>query len=230
MERVAAMPTPHEIKTQINKLIAYLVEVGLADAQNSAFQRETGSGITEITFQGAKFVSIALKNLAYSEIYQNLLAERAYNLKLLDGALLQMMYSFGKKTLQRHRLAFFPAPHLNEFQNNPDVYLEDAIYADVVARNIVPFPIRFDYDGRDTHYRELVHPKSHLTLGQYEECRIPVSAPMMPAMFVDFIVRNFYHVASHTQYADGLPISTKQVFPDTIFPSEQRVVHVVLHG
>lgn len=228
MERVTTMPTPLKIKKQINVLIAHLVEVGLADAQNPAFQRKTANGITEITFQGAKSVSIAFKNLAYSEIYRNLLEERAYNLKLLDGALLQMMYSFGKTKLQRHRLAFFPSPHLNEFQNDPDIYLEDEIYADVVARNIVPFPIRFDYDGRDNQYRELVHPKSHLTLGQYEECRIPVSAPMMPSVFVDFVLRNFYHAESHTQYADDLPATTERSFPRSIFPSEQSIVHVVL--
>ena len=62
---------------------------------------------------------------------------------MLDGALIQMTYEFSDKKLRRHRLAFFPSPHLEEFQNNPDIYLDDEIYADVVAKNIVSFPVRF---------------------------------------------------------------------------------------
>ena len=189
------MPTPRQIKKQVDEIVGYLVEVGLAGDQNFAFRREVAGGCVEVTFPQAEHVSIALKDRAYSEIYEHLVQERAYNAKMPDGALVQMMYVFVGEMLQRHRLAFFPAPHLEEFQNNPEIYLEDEIYADVVARNIVPFPLRFDYDARDGIHQELVHPKAHLTLGQYENCRIPMTAPMTPFWFIDFILRNFYHTA-----------------------------------
>ena len=145
---------------------------------------------------------------------------------MLDGALIQMMYAFADGTLQRHRLAFFPAPHLEEFQNNPDIYQDDEIYADVIAKNIVPFPVRFDYDVRSESHPELVHPKSHLSLGQYEHCRIPVTAPMTPFWFIDFILRNFYHVASR-RYADGLPAQDGS-FDESISPAERGIVHIVV--
>ena len=145
---------------------------------------------------------------------------------MLDGGLIQMMYEFSNETLQRHRLAFFPSPHLEEFQNNPDIYLADEVYADVVAKNIVPFPARFDYDAREGIHQELVHPKSHLTLGQYEHCRIPVTAPLNPARFIDFILRNFYHTA-FIRYADKLP-NYGDSFAESILPSERRVIHVVV--
>lgn len=220
------MPTPNQVKLQINKLISRLVEIGFADDQCFAFQRQTRNKTEEITFKGAESVPIALKDRAYNEIYRQLVEERAYNVKMLDGALLQMMYIFNDKILQRHRLVFFSAPHLEEFQNNPDVYLEDEIHADIVARNIVPFPVRFDYDARANHYQELAHPKSHLSLGQYEHCRIPVSAPMTPSWFVDFILRNFYHTA-FSQYADQLPAHSS-AFPKSILPPERDIVHVVV--
>jgi hypothetical protein len=57
---------------------------------------------------------------------------------------------------------------LEEFQNNPDVYLEDELYADVIAKCNVPF--------------------SYLTLGHYENCRIPVTAPLTPHWSIDFIL------------------------------------------
>ncbi len=220
------MPTPRQIEKQINKLIRYLVETGLADDQNSAFQRSGRGSLVEVTFNKAEHVSVALKDRSYNEIYQHLVRERAYNVKMLDGALMQMMYVFAGGTLQRHRLAFFSAPHLEEFQNNPEIYLNDETYADVIARNVVPFPVRFDYDARDGYYRELVHPKSHLSLGQYENCRIPVTAPMTPFWFIDFILRNFYDTAEE-RYTDKLSAQGSS-FAESIFPTERSIVHIAV--
>ena len=220
------MPTPNQIEKQINEIVHYLVKTGLADDQRSAFQRAGRGNLIQVTFDAAEHVSVALKDRSYSEIYRYLIQERAYNVKMLDGALIQLMYAFAGGTLQRHRLSFFSAPHLEEFQNNPDIYQEDEIYADVISRNIVPFPIRFDYDARDDRHQELVHPKSHLSLGQYENCRIPVTAPMTPFWFIDFILRNFYHTAS-TRHADGLP-EPGGLFAESILPVERAVVHLAV--
>ena len=218
------MPTPGNIKRQIDAIVRYLVEIGLAGDQNFAFQREVTGGLVEVTFPQASHVSIALKDRSYNEIYEHLSLERAYNAKMPDGALIQMMYLFAGTTVQRHRLAFFPAPHLEEFQNNPEIYLEDQIYADVISRSIVPFPLRFDYDARVGSHQEVHHPKSHLTLGQYEKCRIPVTAPLTPFWFTEFILRNFYHTA-FLSYADQLP-TFKENFGETILPAEKKVIHI----
>lgn len=218
------MPAPQEIKNQIDKIIRYLVEIGLASDQNFSFLRELQGGRIEITFPQAEHVSIAIKDRDYADIYEHMARERAYSVRMPDGALIQMMYVFDGSALERHRLAFFPAPHLEEFQNNPEIYLEDEIYADVIARNIVPFPLRFDYDARDGVHKEIDHPKSHLSLGQYENCRIPVTAPLTPFWFTDFILRNFYHTA-FLRYADQLP-SFSDTFVESILLPERTVVHV----
>ncbi len=218
------MMTAHQIESQINRLIKFLVARGLVDDQRFAVQRRISGNLVQVTFGAADRVSVAMRDRSYDQIYWSLVQERAYNVKMLDGALLQMMYVFGRGTLQQHRLAFFSAPHLEEFQNNPDIYLSDEIYADVVARNIVPFPLRFDYDAREDQYRELLHPKSHLSLGQYENCRIPVTAPLTPYRFLDFVLRNFYHTAS-ASHMESLPKQDGS-FPESILPSERGVVHI----
>jgi hypothetical protein len=222
------VPTPGKIKKQVDMVVRYLVEVGLANDQNFAFRRELTGGRVEVTFPQAEHVSIAIRDRSYPEIYEHLAGERAYNAKMPDGALVQMIYVFDSLALERHRLAFFPAPHLEEFQNNPEIYVEDEIYADVIAKNVVPFPLRFDYDARDGIYKKVNHPKSHLTLGQYENCRIPVTAPLTPYWFIDFILRNFYHTAFH-RYADQLP-SFDDVFDESIVSAEKKVVHVQIPG
>ena len=219
------MPTANRITDQLNERIGRLVALGLADRFQMGFQRQSGSRI-EITFPNAARVSVSLRNVEYTEIYRLLVRGRVYNVKMLDGALIQMMYEFSGDALQRHRLAFFPAPHLHEFQNSPDVYLEDELHGDVVARSIVPFPLRCDYDVLEDRHVDVAHPKSHLTLGQYEHCRIPVSAPVTPHWFIDFLLRSFYHTPSR-RYADEMP-PAGATFDDSISPAEQRVIHLMI--
>ena len=64
---------------------------------------------------------------------------------MLDGALVTLRYRFRNGEVSEHSLSYFPSPDLEHFQNDPEIYLQDEIYADVVARNIVPFPVRFDF-------------------------------------------------------------------------------------
>lgn len=220
------MIKPGEIRQDINRIIACLVEIGLASDQNFVSERAHPNGYLSITFSKAQHVSIAIKNRPYVEIYRDLASARAYNVRMLDGALIQMMYMFRNEELERHRLAFFPAPHLHEFQNDPEIYIADEIYGNVVARNIVPFPIRFDYDAREGVAKELQHPKSHLTLGQYDNCRIPVTAPLTPIRFMDFILRSFYNTDSDS-YTKDLP-RCERYFDQCILPAEQQVVHVMI--
>ena len=218
------MLTPQQILEQIHSAIGYLVDVGLSSDQNSPFIRRVAADAVEVTFQGAEHVSASMRDRAYREVYEILSLERAFSARLPDGALIQLMYLFRRNRIERHRLAFFPSPNLEEFQNSPDVYLEDVNYADVVARSIVPFPLRFDFDRRDSIFRAVDHPRSHLTLGQYEHCRIPVTAPLTPYWFVSFVLRNFYHTAFR-QYVNRLPVFS-DVFTETIDPDERNVVYV----
>lgn len=219
------VPTPLSIKDRINELASKLIELGLSDDQNVALLKKTAKAEIKIGFPGESAISIALKDRDYEEVYQELVEARAYNMKLLDGAMVQMMYEFRDGTLLRHRLAFFPSPRLIPFQEEPDLYLQDTLFAEIVSRRIVPFPFRFDFDAREGIFEELVHPKCHLTLGQYENCRIPVTAPLTPRWFIDFILRNFYHKAFY-RYAEKLPVHSSLLFDTSISAEERRIVHI----
>ena len=204
--------TPQTTLNQINRLV-----------RRSAFRR--GTGVVEVTFDSAGQVSAALGNASYVDVYEVFARDRVFNAKLLDGALIQMMYRFTNDELLQHRLAFFPAPHLEQFERDPDAYLEDRLYAEIVGRSVLPLPIRFDFDARDDRHRELTHPKTHLTLGEYAECRIPVSAPLTPHRFIDFILRSFYQSRSENGFVAELPRFVGS-FADSITLSERTVLHV----
>lgn len=220
------MTTPKQLKRQLDDLIAHLVEIGLANDQNYPFKRRVGSHAIEISFPGANHLSIVLKNERYDKIYQALRAERAYSVLMSDGAMLQMNYMFKDGKLERHRLAFLPSPFLLAFQNYPEIYLEDSVYAEIIGKGVVPFPIRFDFDDRKEVFEEINHPKSHLTLGQYQNCRIPVSAALTPASFVEFILQNFYHT-DFRAHAELLPQFTER-FEETLADVERSVVHMII--
>lgn len=65
----------------------------------------------------------------------------------------------------------------------------------ILNKSVLPVIIRADYN-RDPEESELHHPYSHITLGGYKNCRIPVDRPISPMKFVKFIMEHFYYVPS----------------------------------
>lgn len=218
------MISPVNIRDQIERVTTDLIACSLSIEQKFPSMR-TGKEGTRIDF-GKADLSIALKNVAYTDIYNELCESKSYNFRLIDGALVQLMYKFKGNTLQSHRLAFFPSPYLEEYQNQPGIYEGDEIYADIIEKNKVPFPIRFDFDCREEVFVEVYHPKSHLTLGQYKNCRIPVSAPLTPYVFIMFLLQNFYNTPSKN-FSTKISIFDNS-FSNSIKKSEQQMPHLQL--
>ena len=217
--------TPISIKEHIDGLISELIGTGVCDDSNFSAIRTFGSK-ADVTFSGSEHVSIALGDIEYDEIYRELADKRSYNMRLVDGALLQMMYRVEGDQLLQHRLAFYPSPSLLPFQDDPDAYMRDELFIEIVQRRIVPFPMRFDFDAREGVYIDVAHPKSHLTLGDVKGCRIPVSAPLTPRWFVEFVLRNFYQTDTH-DFIGGLP-QHKIKFPMSITRNEVGLMHMVI--
>lgn len=94
-----------------------------------------------------------------------------------------------------HRLGYYPSPSYELYQNDPELYDVDYIYGDILNKSVLPVIIRADYN-RDPEESELHHPYSHITLGGYKNCRIPVDRPISPMKFVKFIMEHFYYVPS----------------------------------
>jgi hypothetical protein len=217
--------TPKQTLKQINELTETLVELSLSNEQNFPSTHGDLKSEFEISVGNAAATTIALKNVAYRDIYGELDAARCFNFKMLDGALVLLRYRFRSAKISGHSLAYFPSPDLEHFQNEPELYWEDEIYADIIAKNIVAFPIRFDFSDDAAKFVDVHHPYSHLTLGQYENCRIPVCSPLGPLLFGSFILRNFYNTAFR-KYSDKIPGSSV-TFEKTITVNERKIPHLV---
>ncbi len=214
------MPDSVIIFKQIQKITEKLIEIGLSAQQNFPSNQQG-----QITYSGMQDISIAMKNISYEEIYKNLEESKNYNIKMIDGALIQMLYKFEDNELVSHRLAFFPAPNLESFQNEPKIYEDDEVYADILGKNIVTFPIRFDYDP--SNFKEIKHPKAHITLGQYKNCRIPISEPLTPELFIAFLLRNFYSTAFQKNI-NKFTLGNHR-FPQTITDKEKSLLHLGIY-
>ncbi len=172
--------------------------------------------------------SIALRNIKYSAVYAELEGNDQYHIKLPDGGLLLFQYAFDAKSesLVKHRLCFFPSPKLPTMEEAPELYQDELSYADIILERIVRFPIRFDFDP--VNAKDVAHPHCHLTLGQFDNCRIPVSHPVSPNAFMLFVLRNFYAIAFKRK-ANIFGRKVKRCNPVTTISSREReVAHLML--
>lgn len=214
---------PSDVYSQINEVISLLVEAGLCDHQRFPALRIDGSH-SRIVISDAPDLSVSLKSKSYIEIYEELRKSEAYHIRMLDGALIQLLFSFDNNIIQTHRLAFFPSPTLEMYDSSPENYEADKIFADIVGEFSVKFPIRFDYSSSDEDHEDVNHPKSHLTLGQYKGCRVPVNSPLTPFRFMRFILRNFYNPAYSSVNLDEKAQRTG--FPNVITVAEQTILFI----
>ena len=217
--------TPEETIKNINDVISKVIEAGISDQQNYPRLTYVGQNECEIGISGSPDMSISLRDIPYPEIYDGLDAAKAYHMKLIDGAIVQMVYSFHNGNIKSHRLAVFPAPYLMNYANAAASYEEDQIYAEVVGTFSVRVPLRFDYSSDDREFIDVEHPRSHLTLGQYKGCRIPVSGPLTPARFMRFVLRNFYNPAYGRFDLDSFALRGQ--FPESISVNERRIAHFI---
>lgn len=179
------------VKKEIDAIIRILIESSMSAYQNFPIIKNKGTK-QRLEWSSINNLSISLKNLDYHVIYSEIDKNSDYTIKLIDGNIIQMLYTFENNELVSHRLAMFPSPKLELYQSQPEIYENDEIYADIIGKRIVPFPIRFDYNTEDiisTHS----HPNSHVTLGQYTNCRIPAYGPILARLFMQFILENFYN-------------------------------------
>jgi hypothetical protein len=215
---------PNEVRAQIDDFIRRLITASISVVQYFPSIRAGAGGACAIGRNVS--ASIALRDVPYEDVYRELDANTAYDVRMIDGGLLLFQYNFDKnENLDAHRLAYFPNPLLPSIDEAPALYEEDELYGDIIARRLVRFPIRFDFAPHQ--HTEVVHPACHLSLGQYEGCRIPVVGPLSPVSFGLFIVRNFYCRAytRHKNTFDRKALPVRRY--DTITDLEKRISHFV---
>ncbi|MFE4074401.1 DUF2290 domain-containing protein [Peribacillus sp. YIM B13477] len=213
---------------EINHVTEELIALGISKEQNFPSVRMQTSGEFIVDWGKIDNISIALKNIPYNIVFDELTENENFSIKLIDESLIQFMYLFNEEGLIKHRLAYYPCPHLHKHQENENLLSQKEIYQEILYKNIVPFPIRFDYSKSDDDHIDIHHSKSHITLGHFKNCRIPVNAPVSPILFTDFILRNFYsELYKYSDFQFHSKISLTEV---TITDNEKKIMHLNIQG
>lgn len=217
---MSSSPTARDVFQELQQVARTFNLLGIA---NKVFEPVLTQGSPETLVHSPNRVDARiLENISYSDLYELADREFLYMFKLVDGALLQFDYAFDRhgRKLQRHRLAFLPSPHLDPFMDFEEAYWKDHSFVEIVGHQVSPVPIRLDFDARPGVAASVTHPAAHLTLGQYLNCRIPVSGPVHPSAFASFIGRHFYSDSSGSM--GSFPRKKAYVFDDTLTGDERR--------
>jgi hypothetical protein len=213
------------VRQQLKDVYSRLIVTNLSVNQNYPKEQSLEGG--GLSIGGLSFGSISLRDISYEDVYKDIERNGNYHIKLPDGGLIVLQYTFDNAgVLTKHRLCYFPSFELPSIDEAPHLYENDELYGDVVARRLVRFPIRFDYDPAS--HKDVHHPMSHLTFGQYENCRIPVDVAVSPNAFVMFLLRNFYSRAyiRNKNKLDQKPFHI--VSHPTISRSERLISHFIV--
>jgi hypothetical protein len=210
-----------EIEGQIRKITQSFAASNISIASN--FPKWDGN---DLVWEKFKNLSFSLKNENYQTIYIKCFEQGDYNLVLMDGALIQMKYRFNKEEVIEHVLSFYPSPFMERFQDNPSDFMAtyfsgDELFSEITGESPVCSPIRFDFNCSEKIFREMEHPKSHLTIGDYKNCRIPIKSPLSPNRFIKFILRSFYYEKFSANYTDNF-FKCDLRFAETIFGQEKH--------
>lgn len=227
-------PLVELFRKEISDITGYLIANSLIDSQNYPARRQRIDNIEVLQsdywesdyWDNARRMQRA--NVEYATHYRELAAAGAYDLRFLDGALVQLQYEFATDTgdLRRGCASFLPAPDLLPYQDESALYLLDEVYGDVVDRRVVTVPIRFDFDSRADVIQTVHHPQSHLTIGQYPLCRVAVCSAVTPYYFLELVLRCFYRTRQSLP-TEGMP-GPKARMNKTITLEEEGLVHICL--
>lgn len=87
------MINAQNIFKDIQTLTSQLISVNLSVEQNFPTLKTISQNRTNISYTGSFDLSIALKNIPYKNIYDELNENRNFNIKMIDGALIQYFYN-----------------------------------------------------------------------------------------------------------------------------------------
>lgn len=191
---------PRLIFEEVRAITLHLLDIGLADDYRMPKLSDGPGGLARIT-TAPPVNSTVLDDGEYRELYDSQVEQGAFNFAFPDLAICQMSYEFQSGNLVRHRLSYLPSPDLSPYLSDPKPYLYGLRFAEIVGSQVLAVPIRFDFDARPGVARAVEHPVAHISLGQFKNSRIPVSGPVSPAAFLNFVVRCFYTSPDHPRHS-----------------------------
>ncbi len=158
------------------------------------------------------------KHLPIDIVMNTLLEKKEYNILLYDRAIIQYEFIIKEGKIIKERLIFIKKHNYlwpkEEIAGKDMDNFGDDWYVQELG---IPVVIRIDYDI--ANHEDIKHPITHMTLSNYDECRIPMLGSVSLYNFINFILNFFYD--------DKLDFKSKFEEKDiTITENERKRIHL----
>ena len=157
------------------------------------------------------------KQISIDDIMKELLYQREYNILFYDRSIIQYEFLIENGKIKKERLIFIKKHnYLWSKEEISEKELHDIELDWFQEENGIPTIIRIDYDTEN--FEDVLHPITHMTLSNYDECRIPMMGAMSLYNFINFVLNFFYNES----------LSFKSAFSEvdiTISDNERKRLH-----
>lgn len=174
----------NNVLTELRKMYYIRDELGISAKDIS------GKGFV-ISFEGKSDINNIMYDihLPVSSIMDELLRERQYTVLLYDRSIIQVEFTIKNGEIVKERLLFLKKH--NKIWDKEEIRMSDAADEDWFAdEDGIPVFLRVDYDPKS--HIECDHAATHLTISNYETCRIPIQNVVSFSEFVRFVLFHFY--------------------------------------
>lgn len=208
----------NELRKEYDNIITQLLEKNLLREHTEFSFKEYGE-LCKITRNNRINESNILfdRNKSIEEVTDVILKRKEYNLLLYDKGIFQFEFIIEKGQIKKERLVFikkhnklWDKEEINNLSNNS---FDEDWYNEIIG---IPIVIRVDFD-EEAHI-DVKHPITHMTLSNYDECRIPMKGAVSLTLFINFILNMFYDEKLNL---DGINYDIK----NTISENEKKCLH-----
>ena len=209
------------VKKDIENAKKILYENDLILEVKGESTKEFSKNCYNITWNGKNSNSNIIydNNIGVDFIMKELLQNQQYSILLYDRSLIQFEFIIENDIITKQRMLFIKRH--NKIWDKEEIVsisaLQDVDFFDYFFESEgIPTMIRIDYDQENS--RDCVHPISHMTLSNYETCRIPIKSLMSCTKFVLMILYHFYDLKIEDKFDD--------IVENTITENERNMIHL----
>jgi len=198
-----------------NFVLKELLNNNLYRDGNSLKIIDSGSSKEIITWANKKEKNVMYDTYMDAQsMMENVLMDNQYLIELYDKSVFQFECIVEDEEIKKIRMVFFKKDNIIwEIDKLNYIESQELEQDDWFEHDFgIPIMIRIDYDPME--YVDVIHSKTHMTLFNSQNCRIPMKTYFMFSEFVYFILDSFYNIQirkSPICYNNNISISANEL-------------------
>ena len=204
-----------KILDDYNFVLKELLKNNLYRDSNNLNVINCGANKEKITWSNKKEKNVMYDTYMDAQsMMENILLDNQYLIEMYDKSIFQFECIVENEEIMKMRMVFFKKDNIIWEVNKINIMEGNELEQDDwFEQNFgMPIMLRIDYDPKE--YVDIIHSKSHMTLFNSQNCRIPMKTYFMFSEFVYFVLNSFYNIRiqkSPICYNDNISISNNEL-------------------